>query len=110
MSLTCLLPVSHLSLTCLLPARRLTGSDAASENLSLPLARHLDRVFTPRSASAVGSALEQMTQELAQEEQAQLHQLSPALAALRRGECTSVPDLVSLVVPNGLQQKHRLLA
>lgn len=50
----------------------------------------LERFFTPRSAKAVEKALGAMTQQLAQEEEAQGHRLSPGLAALQRGECQCV--------------------
>ncbi len=47
----------------------------------------LERFFTPRSAKAVEKALGAMGQQLAQEEEAQGHRLSPGLAALQRGGC-----------------------
>ncbi len=46
----------------------------------------LERFFTPRSAKAVEKALGAMGQQLAEEEEAQGHRLSPGLAALQRGE------------------------
>jgi len=51
---------------------------------------HLERFFTPRSAKAVEKALGAMGQQLAQEEEAQGHRLSPGLAALQRGACQCV--------------------
>lgn len=50
----------------------------------------LERHFTPRSAKAVEKALGTMGQQLAQEEEAQGHRLSPGLAALQRGEHSCV--------------------
>lgn len=49
----------------------------------------LERFFTPRSAKAVEGALGAMTKQLAQDEEAQGHALSPGLAALQRGEIIS---------------------
>ena len=65
---------------------RLIGACVAQEPLKQPLLRHLERAFTPLSARAVESALQQVTQELVHEEEAQLHQMPPALAALQRGK------------------------
>ena len=50
----------------------------------------LERFFTPRSAMAVEKALGAMGQQLAQEEEAQGHRLSPGLAALQRGDCQTM--------------------
>ncbi|KAL0038253.1 hypothetical protein WJX79_010194 [Trebouxia sp. C0005] len=52
----------------------------------------LERHFTPRSAKAVEKALGTMGQQLAQEEEAQGHRLSPGLAALQRGDLISSHD------------------
>ena len=57
-----------------------------AEPMKQHLSRHLERAFTPRSARAVASALDQLTHQLVQEEQAQAHQMPPALAALQRGK------------------------
>ncbi len=50
----------------------------------------LERFFTPRSAKAVEKALGAMGQQLAHEEEAQGHRVSPGLAALQRGACQCV--------------------
>ena len=65
------------------------GGSADAKPVQQHLSERLQRAFTPRSAKAVGSALEQMMQELAEEEEAQVHQMPPALAALQRGKSAS---------------------
>ena len=77
-------------------AYRLAGAGLASEPLKQPLLRHLERAFTPQSARAVESALQQVTQDLVREEEAQLHQMPPALAALQRGELHQISYLHSM--------------
>lgn len=52
----------------------------------------LERFFTPRSAKAVEKALGAMGQQLAREEEAQGHKLSPGLAALQGGGFISSHD------------------
>ena len=65
------------------------GGSADAKPLQQHLSDRLERAFTPHSAKAVGSALEQIMQALAQEEEAQVHQMPPALAALQRGKLIS---------------------
>lgn len=62
------------------------STSLVAEPMKQHLSRHLERAFTPRSARAVASALDQLTHQLVQEEQAQAHQMPPALAALQRGK------------------------
>ena len=57
---------------------------------------HLERFFTPRSAKAVEKALGAMGQQVAQEEEAQGHRVSPGLAALQRGACQCVDAEVNV--------------
>lgn len=74
-----------------------------AQPLKQHLSRHLERAFTPRSAMAVGCAMDQLTQQLAQEEEAQPHQMPPALAALQRGKpcCVTPATLLSELYPTG---------
>lgn len=67
-----------------------------AQPLKQHLSRHLERAFTPRSAMAVGSAMDQLTLQLAHEEEAQPHHMPPALAALHRGKhrCTTPATLL----------------
>lgn len=61
-------------------------TNSVAQPLKQHLSRHLERAFTPRSARAVGSALDQLMHQIVQEEEAQAHHMPPALAALQRGK------------------------
>ncbi|DBB01412.1 TPA: hypothetical protein ACH3X1_000077 [Trebouxia sp. C0004] len=84
--------VAHAAGLCLTDRYDGTVAAAGATDTRPHMSQLLERFFTPRSAKAVEKALGAMSQQFAQEEEAQGHRLSPGLAALQRGDLNSLHD------------------